>query len=139
MNMPKPVDDDEFFGRTPLPDFRFSLRFDDQPVRFLDGELDVSCPLCGSPVKRCYWRRLELFYEPEGAAPQIVCESCGRRYAVQLQAARDAYRRIVDPLQRFERDAQAEYGRRYIWEVEADEEAALRVASWSHRDEPTKR
>jgi DNA-directed RNA polymerase subunit RPC12/RpoP len=135
MNMPEPVDDDEIFDCTP-PDFRFSLRFDDGPVRFLHGELEASCPLCGARVMRCYWRRLELFYESEGAAPQIVCEACGRRHAAQLKATRDAYRRHVDPLQHFDRDAQDAYVRYYIAECQADQAAAERVASWSHRDEP---
>jgi transcription elongation factor Elf1 len=137
MDVPKPVD--EFYDHIPLPDFRFSLRFDSHPVRFLDGELEASCPLCGAQVMRCYWRRLELFFEPEGGAPQIVCESCGRHYAVQLQAIRDAYRGIVDPLQRVERAAQDDYGRNYIWQCELDQEAAERVASWSHDDEPDQR
>jgi hypothetical protein len=128
MDGPTEICEDDLFGVQGIPDFRFSLRFDDGPVRFQAGELAVSCPLCGSPLKRCFWRRLELFYEPAGATPEIVCESCARRHAVQLQAARDAYRRIVDPLDRLVRDAEADYVRRYLGEVEADEEAARRVA-----------
>jgi transcription elongation factor Elf1 len=97
MNPPRPVIDDEFFGRD-APDFRFLLRFAGNGS---DVESKSRCALCGDQVSLCCWARLELFYEPSAGRAQLVCEACGRRYAPQLLAARDAYRRISDPCDTF--------------------------------------
>lgn len=120
MNPPEPIVEDEFFGCA-APDFRFSLRF-------AGGPWDVApksrCPICGDQVSLCFWPRLELFHEPSAGQAEMVCDPCGRRYAPQLLAARDAYRRISDPCDTFAVRAHRSYAYHYIGLADAAEQAA---------------